>query len=614
MYDSLNTPKVTCFNDHFIKPDPGDVPDPDIVNHPTRTDISIEEWRQCKDFPIIFILEGDREKFYCSHKCCNRWYSLNNTFGNIKIHIKSKHLIKNHEINDFNNEVINNLNSDVPIRIPTQIDKQISSKFKMMILKTGRPFSLVADSEMKSILKCLGTRQELAARCEEFSTKIKSKIKYILSSSSYISVALDEWSDLCKRRYLGITARCIYDGIIKIYFLGLNRITLYHCTGDELFNILKNILESYGIADRVINAVTDNCNLMQNAFTYSNILRLPCACHLLNIFMKAFLKPSESTIQEIASAAKCIKTSVCYTALKDDFEEPRIASYTEIRWLSLYESFKTLSLSKDSIETFYLIQDHQKQSVKNKLTSFHCEFIEKMLPVLKSYKSIVKILEGDDFGIISLVLTSFKKLSDVINHLPATSFYENIKSFKSEYKDKMDTFHNQLHPLYDAAAILNPYIGKETINIEEGIQYIHNQMRKLGWTPEKAIQSTNKTVAFLNSQTNSQTDSQTIVNLKSPVEKLLDLGLLELKEEENIGDALYDFWMRRLSSNIDSKLAEVAIGILNAYCTSCSAERSFSKAGRVFTRDRMRIMPEVAESQIVVMSNKEVADSIIKFD
>lgn len=107
-------------------------------------------------------------------------------------------------------------------------------------------------------------------------------------------------------------------------FHGLNKITLYHYTGDELFNILNNILESYVIDNIVINAVTGNCNLMQNAFTYSNILRLLCVCHFLNIFMKTFLKPSESAIKEIASATRCIKTSVCYTALKDDFEEPKI--------------------------------------------------------------------------------------------------------------------------------------------------------------------------------------------------------------------------------------------------------------------------------------------------
>lgn len=82
----------------------------------------------------------------------------------------------------------------------------------MMILKTGWPFSLVADFEMKSIPKCLGTHQERAALCENFSSKIKSKIKYILSSNSYVFVALEEWSDLCKRRYLGMTERCIFDG------------------------------------------------------------------------------------------------------------------------------------------------------------------------------------------------------------------------------------------------------------------------------------------------------------------------------------------------------------------------------------------------------------------
>lgn len=50
------------------------------------------------------------------------------------------------------------------------------------------------------------------------------------------------------------------------------------------------------------------------------------------------------------------------------------------------------------------------------------------------------------------------------------------------------------------------------------------------------------------------------------------------------------------------------------FCTSCSAERAFSKASRVITRERMRLMEDVAETQVILMGNSEISDSYCIFD
>lgn len=185
--------------------------------------IDIDDWLQCKEFPIILTLKSDKIYFYCSHPKYYHWLSLSNTFGNIKNHIKGKHLLKTKEIVEANNDELGTLYDSLgSIEIPPVIDSLICNKFKSMILKTERPFSMIADPDMKSILKNLGTRQNLAEKCEEIASLIKSHFSAIsshfLSSSSFISVSLDEWSDLNGRRYLGITARCIYSGEAKVFF------------------------------------------------------------------------------------------------------------------------------------------------------------------------------------------------------------------------------------------------------------------------------------------------------------------------------------------------------------------------------------------------------------
>ena len=243
----------------------------------------------------------------------------------------------------------------------------------------------------------------------------------------------------------------------------------------------------------------------------------------------------------------------------------------------------------------------------------HWEFIELILPVLKIYKSGINILESDFFGTISLVINTMYRIKDTIENLPPDLFQKNITKFRKNFDLMMSMYNDQLHPLYDAAVVLNPFIEKDHINVDKGIEFIENKMKELGWKEDEEKRASNKTVNYLNPQLEKRHRK------KSPIQRILDLGMLDPDINENdkndsIGKALFRFWKSRLDSHIDPILCQVAIGILSAFCTSCSAERFFSKAGRVLTRDRMKLMEDVAESQIIVMSNPELADKFCVFD
>ena len=206
-------------------------------------------------------------------------------------------------------------------------------------------------------------------------------MKYILKSGSFISIAVDEWSDLNKRRYLGLTARCIFDGESKILFLSLERIYQVHLSAEDLNDLIDLILDQYSIKDKIMNAITDNCNLMVSSFSYSKTVRLSCACHLISNLMKKFLKPSKDIIDEISAAIHSLKASECYAANRDDINDPHVVSFTEIRWISLYQSLKSLINAQKSINTFYT----EKEEKITKIQCNHWEFIELILPVLKIY-------------------------------------------------------------------------------------------------------------------------------------------------------------------------------------------------------------------------------------
>lgn len=57
------------------------------------------------------------------------------------------------------------------INLSEKVDDMISSNSKKMILKTGKPFTMVDDPDMQSCLGKLGNTKQLAKKCK------KKKIK-----------------------------------------------------------------------------------------------------------------------------------------------------------------------------------------------------------------------------------------------------------------------------------------------------------------------------------------------------------------------------------------------------------------------------------------------------
>lgn len=433
MYNSIDTNRVSSFPQHFKAPEMSDIPYPGFKDHPNGREILSNERLQCKAFPSIYIIENSTDFFYCSN--CNCWYSLSNTFGNIKKHLKRKHLVKKSEIDEITDDEIEKMQSNLSnIDLPENIDKIISSRIKSMILKTGKPFSMVCDNDLRSCLKFLGTRQELSEKCDAISSIIKGQMKYILKVSSFITIAIDEWQDLNKRKYLGVSCKCFYNGNEKVLFLSQAKINSISSNSQTLKNMLFNILDQYAIRNCILSAVSDNCNVMEALFTQTHMFRLPCACHLINILLRKFLKPSEKIIKEISACIHSLKSSSTYAYLRDEFGDPHIASYSEIRWVSLHDAFKSLHKSHDSINTFYELDEDG--NCTHKLEDKHWRFIESLLPMLKIYKSAIKLLESDEFSTISLVIYSLHRIKKAVEKLPSHLFKDNISKFKAAFEKK----------------------------------------------------------------------------------------------------------------------------------------------------------------------------------
>lgn len=94
--------------------------------------------------------------------------------------------------------------------------------------------------------------------------------------------------------------------------------------------MIVSIIDQYGIRSCILSAVYDSCNDMAALFTQKNMFSLPCACHLINIFLRISVRPYENIIKEMSTYINSLKSPSTYAYLRDETNDQRIASYLEI--------------------------------------------------------------------------------------------------------------------------------------------------------------------------------------------------------------------------------------------------------------------------------------------
>ena len=178
----------------------------------------------------------------------------------------------------------------------------------------------------------------------------KKKIKNLLDGAIYVSIAVDEWEDRSRRRYLGVIASSIIERKYRIFTLAHTPMIEEHCDANIIRKYLKKIIMEYGLLRRIKCAVTDNGGAVPAAFNDKipenerlNITRFPCICHLINIYAKTFQECMKEELDDILRI-KSAFDKPCFTAFLISKGSPKtkIASFTAIRWTSLFNLLSDL--------------------------------------------------------------------------------------------------------------------------------------------------------------------------------------------------------------------------------------------------------------------------------
>ena len=593
------------FMSHWQEPLEGSLPDP--LNHQvhpiTNEHIAVENWLQAKDNPYIFISKhelGNGQKpdfYYCAIH--NRWLKLGGSIGNINKHIVHEH-IDAHARASTSTVLLNIATSPNAGNFNEEQKRIIRNSIKSFIACSGGSFAGIENKYIQKAFPFLGDAQKFRDETIKAASSVKAAIKSILKESCLISLAFDEWEDNSLNRYLGVTAKAFYNKEFIQFCLALEQLINGHADATTIVNAYQNVVHDYGIEDKILAYVSDNCNTMISVGNKIGGFRFPCICHLLELVLSSFVAPISLKLKHMSHLANQLNETTDFRNLIRG-KTPCIAAYTPIRWTSLLNFIDTVEVNAETISNF-----QKDRNIDNGFSKEDFELLKQIKPFVETINREVKTYENDDFGNISLILGSFESVNEFLSIMQEEwKFNELIMNCVSHAMTKLEEITKKysaiFHPLLDAAVYLNPCIVNNGIDIRAAKEYIAKLMSQISSKRQTTNETKQKQSVETSSKFAEHNKRYAHDSLKIPAIDNITTSLLNGTTEE-----LINYWIEKYQQEESMELAIIALSILGMFVSSCSVEREFSACGRCKTKERMKLMKEALEAQALLMINEDV--------
>ena len=473
----------------------------------------------------------------------------------------------------------------------------IKKELQKYLLINCKPFSDADDTHIRAICPAINSGS-LRADAIRIANSTREEIRMIIANSLFTRPSIDEWEDAKKRRYVGETIYCLHDGKWDAFVIALRQIKSLHATAEEIANILDCIDIDYHIDSTKERYCSDNCSVMLAVQTTKGIERFPCILHAIHNIIGKFLDGEPNFKKEISALTNKLHSCPVFTSFCEHNAMTKVPQFTEIRWTSVSETLDYFYKYKNKLTEYF---DHANEPIRENIW----KEIEDNKKIFNTVLCCCKLIEGDEFGQISKVYCILNTIEKAIKKM--SSAYETSKTNALQYLSLFKSkFSRDLFPIIYAAEFLNPELALELSSDEQtsAIQYIKERASLLGFP----VPDGRKTHIKDNSKENDD-DSDCILHYTCKA----DSGYIleELTSNRSLlrdSCSLLEFWLKKLESIETKGVALVALEVLSTLCNSASVEREFSKAKRIITMQRVRLIPEISEDLLIISANKEIAE------
>ena len=289
-----------------------------------------------------------------------------------------------------------------------------------------------------------------------------------MKSVSSVALTSDIWSGNAKEDYLSVVVHFVNaDWQLEKRILGLRLIDVSH-NAENIAERITSVIANYGLTDKIFVVTLDNAaantrainqlNPVLSGYVGSLFLHQRCACHIINLIVKAGLEVFKPMLGAFRSAISFLNSSNQRIAAYKSYciavgERPRkFGLDMDVRWNSTYLMLKHLLPHKATFSVFITTQ-HPLVDGQPLLTDQHWYVAEKFFEFLEQFYDSTVVMSGVYYPTSPLILHHVLEIASHLNN------YENDRDLRSvvvPMKDKFLQYWCDIPMLYSFAFILDP--------------------------------------------------------------------------------------------------------------------------------------------------------------
>ncbi|CAF2937630.1 unnamed protein product, partial [Rotaria sp. Silwood2] len=241
--------------------------------------MAYDNWKQYFDFSPI---ENNRTNGLC--KLCHRNYKdKSGIYSNFLKHFKRVHRFEYDQLfnrdNAFLMEENGELNDTQTIFDLTNTkykeNRIVLSIAKNLIVRCNLPLNLVEKAAFRDFLKdcnfkfpCISSKKLKRTIIPSLVDIVRKRIQDVLSTTEYVTLTVDLWSDRRCRSFIGLTCHLIDERMIpQAYLIDFLRFKSPH-NNEAIHQVTEEVLERFNIKRKVFRITTDNASSMIKAYKF----------------------------------------------------------------------------------------------------------------------------------------------------------------------------------------------------------------------------------------------------------------------------------------------------------------------------------------------------------
>ncbi|KAM4625223.1 E3 SUMO-protein ligase ZBED1-like [Polymixia lowei] len=427
-----------------------------------------------------------------------------------------------------------------------------------------------------------------------------SELKHV----SKAAITADGWTSFSQDHYLTVTLHYVRNGQAQEQVLKTKAVYRAQ-TGTAVAEEIDDILEDYGVREKVVAATVDNAANMDVAVKKLQVVKFPCFAHTLNLGAQKLYNCTAISNWVARIRCDCLDEEVPH-----ELPKHMLLLDVKTRWNSLYLMMERFCEQFPAIQAAAIDPRLRKPMEKDRLAKIGNEDLRKaeefVLLMRKHYTSTLAVSsdKGPTCGEILPILQKLQQHYTVQED--DSSFTRSIK--ESIWNDLSKRYQEAyIQRFLEEATIVDPRF-KSKVDKDEVWDRIRGKAAMAANTEAAAdepppVKQKKTALEELFEEEDNELQSfqqrQPLLSLAQRVDPEIQLyrSLPPIPCKDN---ATLWWWSKRETLPLLSGLAE---SFLCVQASSTPSERVFSTAGDTISPERSRILPEKADILIFLQKN-----------